>query len=61
MQRSTLANIFFCHKGIVQPKPPVKGGIQVYGNVQFLGKGSVLRNMITKAEKLEASIHLGMS
>ena len=26
MQRSTLANMLFCHKGIVQPKPPVKGG-----------------------------------
>ena len=34
MQRSTLANMLFCHKGIVQPKPPVKGGIQAYGNGQ---------------------------
>ena len=52
-----------CHKRIrtVQPKPPVKGGIQAYGNGQFLGKGSVLSNMITKAEKLEASVYAGMS
>ena len=63
MQRSTLANTLFCHKRIrtVQPKPPVKGGIQAYGNGQFLGKGSVLSSMITKAEKLEASVYAGMS
>ena len=61
MQRSTLANMLFCHKGIVQPKPPVKGGIRAYGNGQFSGKGSVLRNMIIKGEKLEISIYMGMS
>ena len=61
MQRSTLANMLFCHKGIVQPKPPVKGGIQAYRKGQLSGKGSVLRNMIIKGEKLEISIYMGMS